>query len=589
MGGFFIYNRSAGINENIVKSVFSARGLSRWTAMDADEARVLYFSKIQDSRVLTIQNGGLTAVAAGTLIYKTLNRQNSLTQVVADITGDRLDPRELSGTFNLIIVERHRIRMWCDAAGLYHTFYRSDGHAISSSFTAILKSASDDHPLDRFTVVLNLALGYWPGDRTFSEKIHRITPGNMQSLSLSFPFCGDVFPRQNPAYDVPEADNLESHAAMQNDCLFRHIQRFRSLCDQGAYLGLSGGYDSRLLALMLQRSGISFRAFTHWKRGIGTDQAIAEDLARHMEIPLEAFNSSRFNCPESPEKSRILQEAFEFFDGRVHHAMEYQKYEYTPAYRMEVQSDAAPVFSGTGGEIFRNHNAMPRSGAANMEDWLWYYVSDYLTFASIRSRDTRRRVIAYLRNWIAESMGLSDSRRIPFAAMRRYYSDIWLKDWFGLRNTVENQYSEFVAPFAETRITETAHGSMQHIGWNGTLEAEMIRQLDPAIAAMPSSYGYPLTQVPKLRRLRTILRCVTPPAWKLTAGVVRQAVRKKTPLIRHPDVAGTPILRRAAETMYDLKLPIDLDILARSREKKVLILSLGYALEKHATESRLRC
>jgi len=117
----------------------------------------------------------------------------------------------------------------------------------------------------------------------------------------------------------------------------------------------------------------------------------------------------------------------------------------------------------------------------------------------------------------------------------------------------------------------------------------MIQKLDPDAADIRSSYGYSLSRLPIRQRVRSAIRGSVPPGLKLAAGYIRQAYRSTNPLLNQPDVTADPVLSDAMETLMDLNLPIDLDMLARSREKKVLILSLGYAIRKQVEESTLCC
>ncbi|HPQ39008.1 MAG TPA: hypothetical protein PLV45_01420 [bacterium] len=589
MGGFFIYNRHADITEQTVADVFAARGLSRRFTINAGDARVIYFPKMRDREPIRAESSGFTALAAGVFSYRGMDRCTGLRRFLDDTLHGGFDPKEVSGAFYVLIAGSDGVRIWCDSGGSYHAFVRMDGHVISSSYLAVLHSMNGDQKLNRTAVLLNLVLGFWPGEMTLSSQIRRVTPDTIRTLRFSFPLIADRFSKPETAAICGGAKTLASHAEMQNTVLTDHIRRYCAMSPGGVYLGISGGYDSRLLALVLLRNAMEVHGFTHWKPGPGTDQAVAEELSRYLKIPLTVIETDRSDPRGGFDLQQVMKQAYHLFDGRTHHAMEYLKYEYTPEYRHRIQRESYPVFSGTGGEIYRNHNYMPRKGRVNLTDWIWYYCADYLSHSSIRCRETRREILETMRDWIVTVLKLNDSNTIHFKDMRRYYTDIWLRDWFGLRHSVENQVSVYIAPFTDPQVTAQAHLSAEWIGWDGDLEAMMIQKLDPDAADIRSSYGYSLSRLPIRQRVRSAIRGSVPPGLKLAAGYIRQAYRSTNPLLNQPDVTADPVLSDAMETLMDLNLPIDLDMLARSREKKVLILSLGYAIRKQVEESTLCC
>jgi len=587
MGGYFIYNRSIDTDEAMVRRVFSDRGLSRCIIRDAGDVRMMYFPKIQNGECGFIADDSGVCFSVGAFGYRGLDRYAGLRCARHDIENNALDATCTLGAFHLVTGDEKTVQIHCDAAGLYHGFYRTDGHAVSSSFRAVLNSIKEDQVLDRMTVIMNLILGFWPQNRTFSNRILRLTPDTADQVSLSFPCEIRFLPKPERSPHRYRSVAACTRAEIENlDNVFRE---YRALCPDGACLGLSGGFDSRLAALMLRRHRIDWDAFTHWKPGAGTDQAVAETVALHMDVPLTVIDTSEKNRPDSMEKPRILDQAFRFFDGRIHHAMEYLKHEYTVNYRFQVHPDARPVISGTGGEIFRNHNYIPLHGTVGFNAWLWYYVADYLSYSSIKTRSDRNQITDRMRRWLVDAIGIKDGDRVPSTNIRKFYPDVWVPQWFGLRFSVENQFSLYFAPFTDPRVTVSVDAIGSRIGWHNALETQMIQSLNPAVAALPTSYGYPCDRIPVRHRFHAMVRCRTPSALKLCAGYRREMRRQSKPLAQHPDVQCQPALIRAVRNMYDLDLPLNLDILARSREKKVMILSMGYALEQHMNESTLRC
>ncbi|MBN1295819.1 hypothetical protein JXA80_03500 [bacterium] len=586
MGGFFAYNRNAAIDESVAARVFERRGLDRIHRVECARFRFLYFPKHRDESLVTAEEGESILIASGTFIYRNLCRQESLRSALSDIRNHRFDDSQVFGAFALCCIENDSMTVMMDSAGLYHCFYVVDGSAISSSFTALAHAITGFQTLDHMAVLHNLVLGFSPADLTISSAVRRVTRQRAERIHWTYPCCVSYVKKPS----IPELFGAHrwDHVVIQAEHLQGIYRNLRRALPLDAYLGVSGGYDSRLTAVLMQRAGFRIHGFSHRKPGLRSDETVARDIANLMNFPLTVVDTDGVNRRDSDALSHNMHAAFDWFDGRAHHAMEYLKYEYSMAYRQTVHPDSYPVMSGTGGEILRNHNYMPSGGSADLRTWMWYFGADYLSAASITCPEIRRRIEKFWETWIPETLQIEPSSRIRFLDMRRYYTDVWLPDWHGLRNSCENQFSTYLAPFADATVFQYAHGACRWIGCNGAFEADILSNLSPEIANRPSSYGYPLATLPFAARCRARLRCALPAGLKLLAGSLRIAYRTVPRLMDYPEIAQIPILKQTAQDMLDLKLPINLDRLAISREKRVLILSLGFALRRHASNSTLR-
>jgi asparagine synthase (glutamine-hydrolysing) len=172
------------------------------------------------------------------------------------------------GMFAFVIYDSvHREVVACrDRAGVKPFFYaHSDGSFL---FASELK-ALHHHPrfskdLDIEGLAAFLRYGYIPAPRSIFRETRKLPPGhililNLQSRQLRVEPYWDVF----DAFNAPKLDLSEDEAVERFEDLFRSAFAYRMVSDVPVGLFLSGGYDSSLVAALLQRHrGERLRTFT---------------------------------------------------------------------------------------------------------------------------------------------------------------------------------------------------------------------------------------------------------------------------------------------------------------------------------------
>lgn len=218
-----------------------------------------------------------------------------------------------------------------DSSGLFHAFYSS--RYISTSFLELATTETlsiDD--LDPEALVEFVHFGYIAFGKTFFRTIGKIDPARVVTLTAN----GNVgfISRPLRPLHLPPADCLPDSLALLAD----------SIKNERISLDLTGGIDSRLLAVALDYFGIPFEVALSGVPG-NADLAIAEQVAHVLGRELHVtYHNVR-------DLERELAEIFPLVDGlsdvvNYHRVFQLQ--------RDRLSRDVNLVLSGTGGELFKD-------------------------------------------------------------------------------------------------------------------------------------------------------------------------------------------------------------------------------------------
>lgn len=209
-----------------------------------------------------------------------------------DYLGVRLDPQG-------------RVLLRTDTWGLSWTHLRrvSDGIVFASDPSALCKV--DNRPdVDRESLLLELAVGFCPDERTIFEGIQVLPPGSIVTLD------GDTievhgserFNYGNEWFQASEEDKFE-----RLDGLFRRMgERAIKLAGGPVTVSLSAGYDSRYALATLHQLGAVGKLLTF---GDAASDEVVD--AHHVATSLGTDRASweNFAIPETqwPEWTRMIQ------------------------------------------------------------------------------------------------------------------------------------------------------------------------------------------------------------------------------------------------------------------------------------------
>lgn len=243
----------------------------------------------------------------------------------------------LKGIYFILIEEKKRGKFYAfiDDSGLYQAFYTEN--LISNSFLEIIKherfSISE---FDPEAVVEFLYFGNLFSFKTFSNSIKRIQ-GDM-ILQFSNTERGLNIFKKNGSYLNSIPDNELSF-----DEFFKNMAI--SLSNRKVSIDLTGGIDSRLIALMLDHFGLEFETAISGGTSEYKDIQISKKVAELIGHP---WNSTIHSISSLEED---IQEVFYITEG-LYDILYYHRLYQLQKSRIERGIDT--IISGVGGELFKD-------------------------------------------------------------------------------------------------------------------------------------------------------------------------------------------------------------------------------------------
>ena len=228
--------------------------------------------------------------------------------------GPLLDAQleDLEGAFALVRRddERDVITAASDPFGMQHFYVAETDKRVYLSTSALVLAKFLDANPSAFDVLAYLRIGLSFGANTYWPGVQRLLPGTRLSVSK------DQVERSS--YWRPSVDDdvrrLPFNRAVEH-CTEVGVETLRKYLRNGAptWSDLTGGFDTRLLDLLLERAGVSFHANT-----VGSDDL--EDVVIASRVAREAgWDWRPFGLPPDWDKTvpKLLAHSLAWSDGQL--------------------------------------------------------------------------------------------------------------------------------------------------------------------------------------------------------------------------------------------------------------------------------
>ncbi|MGI9605151.1 MAG: hypothetical protein ACR2P0_03335 [Acidimicrobiales bacterium] len=524
------HDRTAAVGESEVSDLASTfesvRGVSRRESISAGAfARVIRMAADGRSHVET--DGASWVATYGMPLAR------------GNVLGER--PENLHGQFSLVSYDQSSAEVLVvgDPYGL-QTLYVADRDGktyVSTSALVLAKhlGAQTSH----FGLQYFLRRGRHVGGLTHWQGVERVEPG------VLLRFDGRSVERVN--YWRPELDR--DVEAMGMDEAADHligvaVETFRTFLDPDVEYctNLTGGFDSRLVNLLLREAGIPFRTNT---RGPLEHQDVAY-AKRIVDITgWEWLHIDR--PPDWPDiHPEMLRTALAWGDGHI------DALDLSAALWQPDELGTEPILlNGGGPEILRSYNwwhEWHRAGRSTRVDYDALFKTRTLAPAdmSILAEDPTEAVRAHLH-----------TRYVQWAEPHAAELNTWQLDMiyaysntghFGLYGPAFGAYGLIQSPFFFRPLYELGAS----VNWRHRIGVGLMRRaihrLDPSVAAVPTTMGGPATPVRpgNLHRFHPYLTSV---ARRTTNKLSTRAIGR--PLIKHSGRTPSPIEVEARRNCLD--------------------------------------
>lgn len=200
--------------------------------------------------------------------------------------------------YNLILLSQSDFSIESDPLGLKPLYIANldEGTLIGSNLVDLFRIRGDlIKPIDRVGLAQMILTGHPFGSRTLHAKVRRTKTGERISWSSHSLELESTRPRRMKISGAVYADAglVESICAI-DDAISDSIKRHTMGATGPLNIGLSGGFDSRILAAVLSKNGEAFRAFTYGRwhhREVRTARRVARELGiNHQILPYPLDN-----------------------------------------------------------------------------------------------------------------------------------------------------------------------------------------------------------------------------------------------------------------------------------------------------------
>jgi hypothetical protein len=383
---------------------------------------------------------------------------------------------------------------------LFHVFTNEENTVFSSSFAAVLKAGPLKYALNVPAVIENMLTGYIIGPETIVKNIY-LADNQYQAKFKNSCIKFLPHPQDNRLENPASKLSFEQCVDQQIEVLDVYFEAFKQLVEDvgGVDIGLSGGYDSRVLALMAKRHFSQIRAHTHYHKNVTADEVCADKVAKELGIPF-------YRCAEAKQAEEMMPEEFEtnldntatYNDGRVVHDYSWLGYFRTRWYRESVLQGLKFGMNGLSGELYRNHdNHFSRT--VNTREWIKGRI-----VGITRVRATKKVIIDEVLDYIMEKANLTlhvDLKtKITHHQTRRYFGELFSIYAAAVRMNIDNQLGMSLSPFTDYGPRLASYETLPHLGVHGAFEAAMIKRMNLKVASFVSNYGYAFDKHPPLQK-----------------------------------------------------------------------------------------
>ena len=515
-----------------------------------------------------------SAYGTGTFIYRMEGPKESMQLLLDDFLEGRFDHASLLGHYFIFLFLPSGINILTDGTGLVKAYHDTEGSYISSSFLLAAR-LHKGLTLNRAASTENLVTGGITGSETLVNEISSFSKG-------SFRLFRDI------EFFQPDAHAAQDTPISKTDALQRQsvlLGKYFSSCSKlaaagGADIGLTGGYDSRLVLACARGHIDDLQVHSHFRPSGSEEWRIAKEIAEGEGI--------RFISPEvtPPLKMgdemlrRVIDSSFKFNDGAISLHCNWMEEYNTLEYRLSVLGDKRLGFSGIGGEQYRNQERLYR------KPWLF---SQWLKFSGVRnvsgkaflSEKDEREILERIRGKIYTILEFSHHKKfIDLYDLKRIQNEVMVPAYRGARTDAENRHAWYLSPLADFHVSRAAYGIVRFVKDSKRFEADLIRMFSPSLAAYPTDYGYDLVrgEPEGARILSSAFENLLPASLR---WAVKEKIKQRGGSIPVSVLIGSSrLLQGYAGRVANAGLPVSLTVLLQRESTAHMVIALGYFLEK---------
>lgn len=521
MAGFILYRRNFTGGIGRAKEAFARKGLALSQTLNIGNWKLATARKLLcgDESVRKSTDGTTVAVFGSPLLpglsYSETRRRilEASCYQMAEIL------RRLRGHFLILANDASGVTLYQDCLGIQRVYALESGDFFSSSFLATASACPRKLCLDKLALAERISTGELLGTKTLFEQVIRCEPG---CTPTPLDPGGQLTLRRQDHSTSEVGVHAIDHSVDRNaQLLTLRLQEARQAASEhSALLGISSGYDSRLLLAASRNAGVTMSLFTHHTAGVHyVEHGITDRIGDFMDKKPARLRSRRLDQLSPEEVESVADDCLHFFDGCTSRQRGALQETFTQQYYRHVFAGHSMFFNGIGGEIFRNHTGT-RHGTVNLDRWMERHL--FFPFGPDLLYDDEQydQVRKGIRATIANRLDIDVKTRLSLLDLRRFYAEVQVPDSDANILNAHNQLLHVNAPFTDSEVIAGGLAATPNIGLGGSYEAALIQRLAPELGNIAFNDGYHQKQRNLIYRLRNQVRAHVPPT--ITLGRIQK-------------------------------------------------------------------
>ncbi len=393
------------------------------------------------------------------------------------VKGHRKDFIEPAGSYLLLMADKQsdEVYVFTDRFGTQHAYYLSaeDNNVISTYFLGLLKCGVRQ-TLDKQAIAAFMAMGFFPGDKTYSEQIHILNPASCYVFSsdLKLTSAKRYWDWQ---YSVT-GDSVNDYTGRLQEALLSTLSH--SLKDVRVALPLSGGLDSRTLAGLITKENIPYSSLWSYAYGFNEDSPeinIATKIAEARTIDFDAYTVPDYLFDSMPAIIDSV-ELFQFVDGTRQTFM--QPY---------IARHADYVVGGHWGDVWLDDMGLEATPKDEKDILMNAFkkkvvkkgsgkLSDAISFINDKDR------IEYLESYFSDYTDRYKGQGDADFKMKIFKTDQWSFRWTLASIRAYRAAAIPVLPFYDKRVAEVCMTVPRHLLHKRALQVAYLKEYHPDLA-----------------------------------------------------------------------------------------------------------
>ena len=486
MGAFLLIKKPEGVDvegvERLYKDsigVFEKKGLSLNKKLVTDEFVIYVFHKRQfkvDNVVVFDDDQFI--ISTGTLMYNGKMGHDALEEIYNDFSEDGKFLSDAIGEYCLIISRKGKMYLLNDYVGLSRIYADKKKSVISNSFLAVLKSLKTRtvSPQELYEYIIG---GASYGIQTLIKEIDFLDGRTIWQIS----------PELSAIPKIPSVISLDKNTVF--DEMVREVAKnlvdyfhiIKENFENSVSLGLSGGYDSRLMLALLKNVGIKpLYLYVYDDSRQPTCVATAKAIAEGEGLELDYASDNNFVQVTADKFEAFIETQYYFNDGLV----PVFDNGFNISHRLKRVEKAKLNLNGGCGEIYRNFWRIPHRNLSIESFVKTRYIVD---FSMCTDRFDKGSYFSAFVDKIKAVLNINENRlnRRQLAMLLPFWMGRY---WMGDNNTINNQISYALTPFVDIRLAFQSFDIPLKYRNYGIFQAALIKYIDADVAKYQSHYGY---------------------------------------------------------------------------------------------------